>query len=503
MAARTTKKPPLGSPQEHIVMCETHDSPIDVICEDCDEFICGDCAKSDHRDHNWKTLTTAAIQMRRGLFKFLKKIKEEDLSGIDEKMEKVSKQITKNEEQCDSEIKKLQKHCDEIMAKLTEIRKQHEQTLRGDLVKKNDQPNHEKSELEKKRRRIVDTVEFMEENNSTMSDYSLIDNHRELRKMLTDLELEIHTTNCVHSMRFTRGEIKDDLLESMIGKIIDLDNISLTQINSFQYEDKTIDVLEAINEEKCYIADIESEYTEKVNKEGTKEQKLSISLYDLCVTENSDVYFADGGNKSISNTIHCLMPSGTLSIVISTNPLVPIGICQSGDGGLLVTLRDKESDLYKLKSHIRCLMRHITVTGDVIHEYEYQEDGHTRLFTLPVRVTQNRNSDICVVNRTSLSTGELVIMSPSGRMKSVYHGQNPTEEFKPIEVVCDSHCNILVTDFHNKQIHLLSPDGEFLKFLLTEKEVNYPYSLSLYKSTLWVGYWEGLVKIFQYKWQNL
>jgi hypothetical protein len=48
-------------------------------------------------------------------------------------------------------------------------------------------------------------------------------------------------------------------------------------------------------------------------------------------------------------------------------------------------------------------------------------------------------------------------------------------------------------------IHLLSPDGQFLKFLLTEKEVIKPTALSLYGSTLWVGNDQGSVKLFQYK----
>ncbi|XP_062619771.1 uncharacterized protein LOC134281296 [Saccostrea cucullata] len=490
MAVSVSKKYPLGSPQEHIVMCESHDLPIDVICEDCEEFICGKCAKTDHRDHEWETLSTAATQRRRNLLKFLRTIKEEDLSGIEEKNEKVTKQIAENIALCDYEIKKLQKHVDEIMARLTEIKKFHKKTLRDNLVKKNEQLNHEKSELDKKKRGIVDTVEFMEENNSTMSDYSLIDNHRELTKMLS--ELKVHMNEFEHSMRFTRGEIKDDLLESMIGKIIDLDNISLTQINSFQYEDKIIFLLEAFSEEKCYISEIESEYTGKINKEGAKEQKFSISPNDMCVTDNSDVYFTDESNMSIN----CLSPSGSVSTVISTDPLLPVGICQSVDGGLLVTLTDGHS---YLESNSRRLVRHITVTGDVIHEFEYQEDGHTRLFTWPCIVTQNSNSDICVVNITGDTTCELVILSPSGRMKSVYRGQNVTEDFKLSDVVCDSLCNILVTDYNNKQIHLLSPDGEFLKFLLTDNEVNSPFSVSLYKSILWVGYGEGLVSVFQYR----
>jgi hypothetical protein len=103
------------------------------------------------------------------------------------------------------------------------------------------------------------------------------------------------------------------------------------------------------------------------------------------------------------------------------------------------------------------------------------------------------------VNRTSFTTGHVVILSSTGRVRSVYNRDNLNKDFCPYDVECDSRCNILVTDLNNHVIHLLSPDGEFLKFLLTEKEIHRPTALSLYGSTLWVGDQQGTVKVFQYK----
>ncbi|XP_062572148.1 uncharacterized protein LOC134234100 [Saccostrea cucullata] len=490
--AASKPKYSLGSPQEHIEMCETHDLPIDVICEDCDEFICGKCAKTDHRDHEWSTISTAASQRRRGLLKLLTKIKEENLPEIEEEMEKVSNKMTENKELCDAEITKLQKHVDEIMARLTEIWENKERRLSEDLKEQNKKLNYVKSELNKKKKEIEEMVKFMEENNSTMSDYSFIDNHRELSKKLTGQD--VHFSNFNYSLRYVTGETSDDEMENMIGKVQD-SNISLIETNSFKYGDEGIAVLRALCEDQCYIGEKESPYIEQVNKDGEKKYKCNVTPNDLCVTDTGDVFFTDGGNNAIS----CLSSSGSVSTVISTDPVEPLGICQSVDGGLLVTLRDRESDRYKVESNSRRLVRHITVTGDVINEYEYQEDGQTRLFTDPYRVTQNSDRDICVVNHTSSAVGELVIMSPSGRMKSIYQGQKLTETFKPGDVVCNSLCNILVIDVYNNQIHLLSPDGEFLKFLLpSDNDVSRPVRLSFYKSTLWVGYLEGFVKVFQY-----
>ncbi|XP_062576217.1 uncharacterized protein LOC134238110 [Saccostrea cucullata] len=138
----------------------------------------------------------------------------------------------------------------------------------------------------------------------------------------------------------------------------------------------------------------------------------------------------------------------------------------------------KTLDLCDINSHSRRLLRHITVTGDIIHEYEYQEDGHSRLFTLPGTVTQNSNRDICVVNRTSFTTGQIVILSLSEI--SLSWTKSDRGLYKATDVVCDSLCNILVTDKNNKQIHLLSSDREFLKLLLTDNEVNRPVRFVLF-----------------------
>lgn len=161
----------------------------------------------------------------------------------------------------------------------------------------------------------------------------------------------------------------------------------------------------------------------------------------------------------------------------------------------MVTLRDTESEEYELNSSSRRLVRHVTLNGDVIREYEYREDGQTRLFTWPGRVRKNGNKDICVINMMS----KLVIVSFSGSLKVIYFGQDPREEFNVTDVVCDSHFNILLCEAKNSKIHLLSPEGKFMRYLLTENQVNHPFAMSLKKTTLWIGGDKGFVKVFRYE----
>ena len=83
--------------------------------------------------------------------------------------------------------------------------------------------------------------------------------------------------------------------------------------------------------------------------------------------DNNNVYVSDVNNRSICR----LSPSGSVSPVFSTAPMQPMGIFQTKDVGLLITLWDTKSVYYQPNSDSRRLLRHVTLNGDVIREYEY------------------------------------------------------------------------------------------------------------------------------------
>lgn len=154
-----------------------------MICEDCEEFTCSVCAKSYHRYHDWNTITTAARIKRRELKNTLGKTEEEDVKEMDKKIQWTAKQMEDNQNFCNSEVLKLQKHYDAIISKLNEIKNKLETKLRENLDVKNAEISETKSELEKERKELIDLANFLEENHGTMSDFSLIDNLRDLNCM--------------------------------------------------------------------------------------------------------------------------------------------------------------------------------------------------------------------------------------------------------------------------------------------------------------------------------
>lgn len=121
---------------------------------------------------------------------------------------------------------------------------------------------------------------------------------------------------------------------------MDLDDVTAaSETESFQYCDKVIQVLEAINDDACLVVPMDSNYIGKVNKRNKKKKKKNIIVNSLCVTDSRDVYVTDYKNKLIVR----LSPSGSVSTVFSTAPLEPGGICQSIEKELLVSFIDENS----------------------------------------------------------------------------------------------------------------------------------------------------------------
>ncbi|KAK3105691.1 hypothetical protein FSP39_003532 [Pinctada imbricata] len=225
-----------------------------------------------------------------------------------------------------------------------------------------------------------------------------------------------------------------------------------------------------------------------------KERKLPTDCADFIIMEN-DIIYTQFGNKKIRR----MSFSGTVSDVISTAPLHPYGISTSRDGGILVTLCDCFPKDITTSSKGEILQ--ITSTGGITKRYGHTE-GHTdRVLINPRRVAQNVNMDLCVVDTIDKEyNSRLVVSSIKGYRKFSYIGQPSLKKmFSADDVVCDHRGRILVTDYYNHAVHLLSEDGHFLKLILTEQSPLWrPRCLSLQGDTLWVGCEKGVVRVYKY-----
>lgn len=112
--------------------------------------------KTDHKDHEWRTIITTGIQKRKELKKNLSKIREKDVKEMDKKIQKAAKLMDDNQKCWESELSKLQKHYDEIVAKFDKNKKIIESKLRENIKSKNAEVIMKKLELEKKAKSVMD-----------------------------------------------------------------------------------------------------------------------------------------------------------------------------------------------------------------------------------------------------------------------------------------------------------------------------------------------------------
>ena len=128
----------------------------------------------------------------------------------------------------------------------------------------------------------------------------------------------------------------------------------------------------------------------------------------------------------------------------------------------------------------------------VIQEIGNDEDGKRLFRTGITQVKQNGNGDYVVVDLK-----RIVCVSSEGRFRWEYS----------VEIVygmvCDKYDNVIIAEFNNDKILLLSSEGKLVTTLLTlDGGISKPRSLSIDRhGQLWIGHVHSL-KVFRYlKWR--
>ena len=166
------------------------------------------------------------------------------------------------------------------------------------MESKNDDVSKVKSSLEERKKKVLQRVKLLKENSGTMSDIIVLKTHRELTKFLLADSISIEMS--VFLLRYKSGDINEAVLESMMGQTFDTEQITVTDTDLFQWSDKLVVVLEAMNENSCLFRNTELPNVAQVSKGGKKDKEFSVYVNDVCVTDNYEAYVTDYKNKSIS-----------------------------------------------------------------------------------------------------------------------------------------------------------------------------------------------------------
>ena len=466
--------------QEALKTCDEHEhKELSCFCKTCKKFICISCAKTTHHGHDWDLIATIAKERRMTIPNNCRKINKEKLSKYRQKI----RSLKNVESECIEDKRKLEERRNGtigiINRNIDEKRKQ-----RDDLVRKQIE---ELKGLEPKLAYLEKMTTSLDKNIASYSDYDVIEMEQQMLEVLG--EVESHDAALAASgVAFVPGEEDEELLDKMIVKI--------EEMKTWKEFDDKIKSIVPISDTHAWVGDFSSDDIKLLSCQNVKANRMTLTSYrDFITLSNGDFIMTIYENREIRR----VTATGEESVLVCTNPLFPTWICRTQTDDILVTLRDG-GDKFRLQPSSCRLVLRMTPTGKVLQTYGFREDGVTRLFTLPGRTAENGNSDICVINLTSRTTtaGELVVLHIDGRVRFTYNGQEGSKfHFYPSAVACDSKSRIIVSDFKNICLHLLCPDGIFLRYLISDM-FDSPLAMALYQDKLWVGFYKGTVKVYKY-----
>lgn len=496
--AHTIDKSNFKTAQIAVNNCKIHNRTTDQYCEDCGVLLCLVCARLSHVQHKCEAVRKLADDKKKVLKTTSLDVKERYIPLLHRRIEIIDNIKKENTNRCREQMAILLRHHDVILKNLAKIKEGHKERLMENLSTKNAALDLMKSELEQQTESLTETCSVLDEGN--MTDYSFLQSFSSLENTLKTIpRSRKDISSSFYSMLVSPQKINSLMLESLAGTLLDTNEITLSEVASFVFGADAINSLAASSESACWLYEDRGTQIVQIGFQGEVLNTVDLKRECDAFTRgpHNEIIVSHLEEQSIS--VIASTSSNFHEENISTKPLAPEGVTLANNGGILVTLVD-DSTKFTLDATSRRLVRLMTLSGEVTRDYEYREDGKSRLFTLPRRAIQKRNGDICVIDFLSETQGIIHVISIEGQKLSAYTGQNLEQNFLPTDILADDQCNIIITDPTNNVLHLLNSEGEFLKLLTPSKSsFSIPISLTLFGEIIWVGNLDGRVNIYRYR----
>ena len=209
---------------------------------------------------------------------------------------------------------------------------------------------------------------------------------------------------------------------------------------------------------------------------------LTGPLYDMALSASHDIIATDYNNERLVK----ISPIGSVSSLCSTAPLYPYGICINSRQQVVVGLQ-ADSGIPPIK-----LVVYSPDGSTVLQEIENDEDGKPLFRDRITQVERNGSGDYVVAD-----WDRIVCVSSEGRFRwdySVGVGLSSV-----LGMVCDKYDNVIIAEYYNNKILLLSSEGKLVTTLLARDDgISWPRSLSIDRhGQLWIGQWDSL-KVVKY-----
>ena len=509
---------------QHLYCDKHHGEMVNLFCNRCEICICRECKVREHDYHNWTSLDLAGEKYLKHS-RTLNETVRSKISGIKEYLEFLKTYDAQLQEDHENVKTDIIRQAEQMHAMVNQYKDSLMMSLEENYASEVDVINSKCEKLHHVLKILHNTTDFMDSLLDHGNPDELLVNHRMTTDRLNELaHLKNDGLTTKLKLEFVSGSKTVNNIKAMFGTVVtDQKVMSKDDIPKFQRENKLpiTSVLPELNETPELVLTFmsaESEDTKDIWPTGIdidengnmvildrNNQVVKVfdengqlirifgrlagddSLgcpYDLTILKNGSIAVSDYGDESVK----IFSSDGTYIRSLHGIFKYPRGVAVNSQGQLLVA--DCEN---------RRLTLHNPDSGQVIKVICGKDAEGNALFTDPYYVTTNPCDYIIV---TDWAAPNLKIFNPKGECTALYgsYGMGKDQVLQPYGVCTDAYGYIFMADNQNHRIHLLAPDGTFVKFLLTKDHgLCYPMAVTINKKgQLVVTEGLGKVKVFSY-----
>ncbi|XP_062616998.1 uncharacterized protein LOC134278722 [Saccostrea cucullata] len=473
--------------------CKAHSGEkCTVKCQNCDIEVCFKCLSGNHNGH-------IIIEIR-DIVEEKKKHVEKDTDCL---KDDIIPKFEKADTEIESKLAALNAKCDELEQTVTEHGQKWQRFIKEivakskkDIIEMRGNGIKKLKEYQKEIKNVLESLNEIALQNEKIfqsMDVSYITKYESnIQKYLKiPLKIDLELPAFV-SMDIDKGKLYQDF-GKLIEPRIHTETIYRSDVSN-ELLDKAVEIasfptgitelmrIACLNTEEVWVTGKNKTIT-RINIQGSVQEIVTATCQnfpsDISFSKEGHLLYADRVNQVI-NDVH-----QTTAQITTPRGWIPVGLCCTQSGNLLVSMRTSNNEHYKI----------VRYEGQTIKQEIEKDDQGTPLYKggeSMLFVTENNNGDICA---SDCNAKDVVVVNKAGKLRFRYKGQQTMKnQFIPSTIVTDSACRIIVRDYENSCTHIIDQDGQFLRSL------DFCGVLSLDTlGRLWVGeYQSGNVKVIKY-----
>lgn len=453
--------------------CPNHFAEVcERYCEQCDKPVCVKCLFSKkHKRHDIIDIATRLENKKEALQRDLQELEQSLYPSYGEIANSIPVQKTQLQENIDESLKAIDTHEEYLHREIHS----HHMKMKSDLneikskqtailIKHEDEIRHMMSEITKS---IADLKKMMGSNDIFLiSDY--ISRNEEFRKLPSKVAVSLPS--------FIPPVVNRELYQQF-------GSLSLASFKTEQHgyaadspgaecsspDRPLIGVPRVITELSTEYEQLRGVCCQRDNKiwtcgydntlklynlHGELKETLTIRLqtrpWDIAVTNSGDLVFTSDLDRTVN-----IVNNTQIKVIIRLREWRPNGVCSTYIGDLLVVMvnDNKETKVVRYSD------------SSEKQSIQYDDKGRQLYSTEGTKyICENRNLDICVSDYRAFA---VVVVNRAGKLRFKYAGliSKSRKSFKPFGITTDSQSQILIADFDSNRIHILSKDGQFIRYI--------------------------------------